>query len=273
MQIKRYDDPQQFCAVAMEFLLRNEAANNIMLGSAPQLAPGGGDFLCTFHDDADAVVGAAMMMVGRPLDISDAPDEAVEMLADMLAREREVPSVLALPRQADLFVRLWVERKGVRVARETALAVHQLDRVIWPRPVSGAMRQARVDERELVAQWITAFSQEIHEPITDGDDRAGCVLEQGRMYVWEDDSRVVSMAGWTRPMPNGVAIGFVYTPRELRGRGYASNCVAALSQRMLDAGKKFCALYTDLANPTSNKIYREIGYRHICDSKHVFFEP
>ena len=52
---------------------------------------------------------------------------------------------------------------------------------------------------------------------------------------------------------------------EFRGRGYASNCVAALTQKMLDQGRKFCFLYTDLSNPTSNKIYQQIGYRPVCD--------
>jgi hypothetical protein len=42
--------------------------------------------------------------------------------------------------------------------------------------------------------------------------------------------------------------------------GHASALVAALSQRMLDTGKKFCFLNTDLANPTSNDIYRKLGY-------------
>ena len=58
---------------------------------------------------------------------------------------------------------------------------------------------------------------------------------------------------------------------EHRGRGYASGCVAALSQAMLDRGKRFCALYTDLSNPISNKIYQNVGYRPIVDCSMVSF--
>ena len=72
--------------------------------------------------------------------------------------------------------------------------------------------------------------------------------------------------------PRGVRVNMVYTPPELRRRGYASACVAALSQRMLDSGKKFCFLYTDLSNPTSNKIYQEIGYRPVFDVDEYKFE-
>jgi predicted GNAT family acetyltransferase len=60
-------------------------------------------------------------------------------------------------------------------------------------------------------------------------------------------------------------IGPVYTPPALRKRGYASALTAALSQELLDSGRKFCFLFTDLANPTSNRIYQQIGYQAVCD--------
>jgi predicted GNAT family acetyltransferase len=96
-----------------------------------------------------------------------------------------------------------------------------------------------------------------------------------RLFVWCDPApgRIVSMAIWTGLTPHGVRIGMVYTPPEFRGRGYASNCVAALTQRLLDSGRTFCFLFTDLANPTSNKIYRAIGYRHVCDFRKILFRP
>ncbi len=85
-------------------------------------------------------------------------------------------------------------------------------------------------------------------------------------------------AGRSRWLPrratrtHGIVVSLVYTPRALRGRGYASACVAALSQQLLDAGWQFCALFTDLANPTSNDIYQRIGYRPVCDFNEYDFE-
>ena len=69
----------------------------------------------------------------------------------------------------------------------------------------------------------------------------------------------------SRQKQSGIRIGPVYTPPALRGRGYASACVARLSQDKLDEGRTFCFLYTDLSNPTSNHIYQEIGYEPVCD--------
>ena len=79
------------------------------------------------------------------------------------------------------------------------------------------------------------------------------------------------MAGQGPHSSHGITVNLVYTPPELRGRGYASACVAALSQQLLDAGWEFCTLYTDLANPTSNSIYQRIGYRPVCDSNEYHF--
>ena len=72
-------------------------------------------------------------------------------------------------------------------------------------------------------------------------------------------------AGFGGRTPNGIRIGPVYTPPEQRRRGYGSALTAALTQQLLDGGRRFCFLFTDLANPTSNSIYQRIGYRPVTD--------
>lgn len=85
------------------------------------------------------------------------------------------------------------------------------------------------------------------------------------------DRRPVSLVGFGGPTPNGIRIGPVYTPPEHRGHGYASILTARVSQLQLDRGRHFCFLYTDLANPTSNAIYKRIGYERVCDSRELAF--
>jgi hypothetical protein len=75
----------------------------------------------------------------------------------------------------------------------------------------------------------------------------------------------VSIACRGQPTPNGARIGLVYTPPEYRRKGYASACVAGLSQTLLNQGHKYCFLFTDLANPTTNHIYQAIGYQPVGD--------
>ena len=100
--------------------------------------------------------------------------------------------------------------------------------------------------------------------------RLGPAPDSG-FVLWEDEGEPVSATGFGSPTPNGSRIGPVYTPPERRGHGYASVLVAEVSQAQLDAGKRFCFLYTDLANPTSNKIYVDLGYERVCDSVELDF--
>ena len=94
-------------------------------------------------------------------------------------------------------------------------------------------------------------------------------IQDGDIYLWATEataySQPVSMAMKTRPTRCGISVTLVYTPPEMRRRGYASACVAELSRMLLDEGWEYCSLYTDLANPTSNHIYAEIGYGPVCD--------
>jgi predicted GNAT family acetyltransferase len=90
--------------------------------------------------------------------------------------------------------------------------------------------------------------------------------------VW-DDGGPRAMAATARPTPGGIAVNSVFTPPAGRGRGYATALVAALSRRMLADGRRFCVLFTDLANPTSNAIYARIGYRPVRDLTFCRFIP
>ncbi len=95
----------------------------------------------------------------------------------------------------------------------------------------------------------------------------------GGFELWEDGGRVVSLAGYGAPTANGIRIGPVYTPPEHRRRGYASALTAGVTQKLLDRGRRFCFLYTDLANPTSNSIYRQVGYEPVSDVDQWRFDP
>jgi len=79
------------------------------------------------------------------------------------------------------------------------------------------------------------------------------------------------MAGVAARTPNSARVGPVYTPPEHRGQGFGTACTAAVTQALLEGGKSFCVLYTDMANPTSNKIYRSLGYRVVAEVVDIRF--
>lgn len=134
---------------------------------------------------------------------------------------------------------------------------------------------ATMADRELLIEWVAAFGQEALGELPSELTRTTIVVNRainaGNYFVW-DDNGVVAMAGRTRPTRAGITIGPVYTPPKFRRRGYATALVAELSQLLLDEGREFVTLFTDLANPTSNKIYQQIGFRPVCDFAEYRFQ-
>ena len=169
------------------------------------------------------------------------------------------------------FAARWTDATGQPAKVEVAERTFRLSKVIPPdRPAPGSWRFVDVQDRDLIADWLVAFSSEampeappIPDPVAAADR---WIAQVGRIgYVWEDGGAVVSLVGAGGETPHGIRIAPVYTPPERRSRGYASSLTAAASQDQLDRGRQFVFLFTDLANPTSNKIYQAIGYQPVCD--------
>jgi GNAT superfamily N-acetyltransferase len=190
-----------------------------------------------------------------------------DLVRAMLAAGRRPAFVNGARRWSEPFAQAWADVAGpeLRVARE--LRAFELRAVRPPRLPDGRFREATGADAPLLERWLVAFGEDIGEPITP-EDAAHFVartLAAHDLAVWEQGGRPVSLAVVGRRTPWSSSIGPVYTPPELRGRGFASAAVAALSQRELDAGRRWCSLFTDLANPTSNHIYTDLGYEPRCD--------
>ena len=203
-----------------------------------------------------------------------ATTSAVEALAQ--AVDDELPGVVGALPEVEQFADAWAARHDVTPQRRVAQGVFALERVEPVRGVPGAMRIATAADRPTLLEWFLAFGIEAlphpdEERLTREVDHRLSAADAG-VVLWENDG-AVSLAGFGGPTPNGIRIGPVYTPPELRGHGYASALVADLSSSLLAGGRRFCFLYTDLANPTSNKIYERIGYVRVCESAEIEFVP
>jgi len=276
-----YRDAGEFLFSTQAILERNEAANNLMLGICLRLkrfperiktAP----YLVTVADGSELVVAAVMTPPHKLVIYGDRQDcgEALEIVArDLLVNRWVVPGVSGPAPVAKVFAVTWANVSSVKYKEGMHQRIYELRKVIPPESSRGRLRLATEDDVDLVTEWILAFQK---EALTGGDRAEAYEIAKSRIgdrdiYIWEDQ-KPVSMAAKTRPMLNGIGVSLVYTPPELRGRGYATACVASLSQSLLDSGWKFCALFTDLSNPTSNRIYQRIGYTPVCDFNEYIFD-
>jgi predicted GNAT family acetyltransferase len=203
------------------------------------------------------------------------------VLVEALTSE-ELPGVVGSEPEATEFAELWSRRTGTPTSTNMRQGIYALE-LVEPLPaVPGSARVATAGDRELALSWMLAFSDEALHEGGPGQERAEEMLDyrlsspSAGIFLWEDGGVPVSMAGWGGRTPNGIRIGPVYTPPDLRGRGYATALTAELSQQLLDGrmfegGRRFCFLYTDLANPTSNAIYERIGYRRMAESAEIVF--
>jgi uncharacterized protein len=149
------------------------------------------------------------------------------------------------------------------VSRRRPTHIYELTRTPRATAADGRMRRATLDDRGLVLAWTRSFFTDVGEEARGLESMVGRRLEAGHFWLWEDGGPV-SMAANPEPVEGVVRVQGVYTPPERRNRGYAGARVASLSRRMEEAGHR-CILYTALGNPTSNSVYRRIGYRAVAE--------
>jgi predicted GNAT family acetyltransferase len=284
MRIERHIDPAEFYARVAPFLERREAQHNLQLGFRARLeadphAFGPGDpLLYAALDDAGNVTAVATQTPPFGLVLSEADDAAfVDALADRLTADgAQLPTASGPVESVRAFAERWSSLTGAAPAVQTEERIYEATSVVHPQGIGGAMRPYSAADRPLAIDWLGAFFAEAMPGSPEAqverfvDGRAAGV---GSLVLWEDEARVVSLAGHAGETPNGARVGPVYTPPELRGRGYAAGATAAVSAAALDAGTRAVVLYTDLANPTSNALYERLGYAPVEDRVVLSFTP
>lgn len=283
LRVERLPDAASFLDGVGAFLEEREAEHNLLFGIAanlitdpdrPMPAP---PFFAAIRR-GDTVVGAALMTPPFNMVLS-CIDETVawRALADELDRGRvRIPGVTAPAELARDFSEAWAADHGLTAQRTMAERIYRVERVSFPVGVPGSTRIATPADRDVLVAWTDAFLREAMDR-ADPEEPAAIVDAAFRgtrtFYLWEHDGRPVSMAGVTGPTPNGIRVGPVYTPPADRGHGFASAVTAAASQAQLDAGRRFVFLFTDVTNPTSNRIYQSIGYEPVIEVDQWGFEP
>lgn len=289
----RLTDAAAFAARSLPHLLANEVEHNLLVGLALRAAAVpeafGAPPLTLVVESDRRVAGVAMqtpplnLIVSRFAEPRGPALDALVALAGRLSELREpegvtIPGVVGPVAEADGFAERWTAARGVDHRLNRAERIYELTEVRVPRGVPGSLRAARADDLSLIATWIVAFQAEaLGEEVAPDEAREGAsawLAGARSVYLWESEADgPVCMVCAVGPTPHGIRIGPVYTPPVSRGKGYASACTAAVSQAQLDAGRRWCCLYTDLANPTSNHIYMEIGYRPVADVHEIRFGP
>jgi RimJ/RimL family protein N-acetyltransferase len=284
---------EEFLAEAGEFLHAERARNTVMLTVTETLRAKAGVVAtgaargASVLPEADCpplfgwwragghgpVEGAFMHTPTFPVMLSAMTgNAAAELAGELAATGRTLIGINAAEETAIGFAKRWRDRTGQDAHVHRRMRLFRLGQLVWPEPrPDGEARLATAADRDQLISWFDAFDTDVGDPETDHTAALDDRLSYGGITFWQVGGTPVAMAGVTRTVAGMVRVGPVYTPPELRGRGYAGAATATVSQAALAAGRTDVLLYTDLANPTSNALYQRIGYRPVEDRVVLFF--
>jgi predicted GNAT family acetyltransferase len=269
MRVFRDEDVTSYAGLVLDWLaadpVRNSVPYTVISAVSSGLTPAVPDSVWLRVVDSDgALAGVAWRTPPHQLGLSVMSPAAAAAVANYCVRF-DPPALSATVPVAEPFLDAWAAA-GRSWSQTRGLRLYRLDSVKSPVGVPGHARPARIDEVDLVVEWQAAFAAELDTESLGAEGLRRRVEAGGLIWLWEVDGTPVASASRT-PLSGGVSrVGFVYTPPALRRRGYAAALVAAVSAATLADGAVACCLYTDLANPTSNKIYQEVGYYPLTDA-------
>lgn len=276
LAVRRDANADAFARRTRDWLLEREAEHNVLLGLLPRLITGEHEYdhpiyLASIETDGQ-VAGCAFRTPPYKLGVTRYPRGGEDLLAADVAEVYDsLPAVLGREEDAVRFARAWADQTGASWTVGMRQRIYQLTALKEPaRLASGSDRRANAGERPVLVDWLAAFARESGISGPDPGIQAEVLMRNGDLWVWDDDGPV-AMAASAGHTPNGTRVGYVYTPPDLRGHGYATALVAALSKRLLDEGRRYCMLYTNVENPISNGIYARLGYRPVVDVVDVDF--
>ncbi|MEV8374285.1 GNAT family N-acetyltransferase [Kribbella sp. NPDC056861] len=270
MKLRSTHDPLEFKAAVSPFLEADPVLHSVLLTNvedrinAITTDPEPPVFL-SLHTDGGQVAGAILCTAQRGIYLGGLPEEFVPAIVDACVELAPNPRIVDGTAYAAL---LLADEIGVRLGGEfrstRRLRLHRLERFV-DQKAPGAPRQAVPADLDVAAQMLAEFAQEAdHSSPPDDQDWARARIDRGRIWLWENESQIVSLVAHQATVFGATRVGPVYTPPEHRGHGYASALTADVTRRLLATGSTPC-LFTDLANPTSNKIYAAIGYHPVVD--------
>jgi RimJ/RimL family protein N-acetyltransferase len=266
VEVARHHSGPEFLAAAGSFLSAHETTNHLVFAIAARDTPG------AFYATAGGR-GVALQTPPYPLLVSELPTEALDPLIELVAASGFAPTSVNGPAATSrAFAERWCASRALRPIPRLRMRSHVLERVTPAVRTKGVMRAATASDLPMLVEWTHPYLAETHSANHEPPEVLASRLLPNT-HLWVHDGEPVCMASIAGSTPNGRRIGFVFTPRAARRRGHAEALVAALSQKVLDEGLRYCFLFTDVNNPTSNAVYARIGYEANGEIEEVSFVP
>jgi len=274
MNVIPYRTPRALLERIGPLLAENEVENNLVLGILADLRTDpdqfGSEPCLLAVEAAGDPIGAALITPPREVILTRLPTAAMPALVEHLRQiEMSPPGVVGPSPETRSFAQCWAVRTGATARLGMKQTIYECAGVSSRDCAPGVLRAATAADAGLLTEWRREYRREVGLAGEEDEPHQAAVarrIAREQLHVWED-GRPVSMACFGGETDRGARLFLVYTPPPLRGRGYATACVGSLTGRLLDSGRTYCCLYADQDNPTSNSVYRNVGYRPINDAE------
>lgn len=274
MKIIKHKNTFDFLKYTQNFLEEKEAENNLILATAFSLLKErkseNDKYIFLSVENLQKTVLCSIITYQKTLIISginEFLDHSINLLVNYILNNNiEILMVRGLERQTKAFISYWYNKTKINYQLTVNQKIYRLDNLSKISYSNGYLRLSDSNDLDLISVWLYQFINETVRKINkeEADKLTKKRIENKTIYIWIDNNIPVTMAGKSRPTNNCIAVNAVYTPPNYRSKGYATSCVAKLSDILLK-DYKFCTLLTDPTNSTPNKIYQEIGYYHLSD--------
>jgi predicted GNAT family acetyltransferase len=271
MKLYQFQQADSFYHRAKDYLFTEAAQHHLLLRISKTLIDYPERYTLppylSIVESQNSIIGVAIQTPPYGLVLSKIRDlQAIDLIIENLSQNQiQLPTVSGLPTETQTFVEKWSRLTQQSYHLEMQLRIHCLSQVNPMNKSSGNLRLATVKDRNLLLEWCQAFLEEASPNSPENIEHlVDFHFTQNSIYIWQYLTPVSIVCG-SGDMTVGGNISLVYTPPQFRQKGYASSSVATLTQRLLNQGYSHCYLFTNLANPTSNHIYHQIGYQPICD--------
>jgi uncharacterized protein len=179
-------------------------------------------------------------------------------------------------REATAALRLETAHAKLR-ADEGLYALNLSDLIIPPALSTAAVvcQPVAAHQRDVLCSWRLAYDIEVLGA-TDSPEqrkRAADFLDgqtaDGNAWVALDRGMPVSLSAFNATLPDVVQLGGIYTPPELRGRGFAKVAVAGSLLAGRERGASRAVLFTN--NPSAVRTYEALGFARVGDFSLILF--
>lgn len=275
MVVKVYDNADLFLEENEAVLLEHETISQLVLYNAYQIQGKVSDIkgLLGVVMDEDEIILYFSHIPSRNMAIyinDDSKDlsEAAILLADYIADNHiHIDGIYGRKEVCEAFIEQYRKNVKSTFAQGMIMDIMEIREVNDIKEDLGKTRLAIPDEAKFITEWFIQFQIEALAKVIDYESaliKISNLIDNNKLYVFEDDHEVVvSMAAASRQLVNGVAINYVYTPEEYRGKGYAASNIYNISKKYLDEGNQYCTLFVDKKNMLSKRAYQKVGYEVI----------